>query len=298
MPINPLNLDDRMNLVNTVDSPGEKGRRYESFKQWEIYQDRIKDYVINDLREQYDLNSVKEIPLVSSVNLSKRIVNQLSVVYKSPPERDWTELSDEQVGTVSRIYKDMRVNKKLGMSNRGYKLQDQSHLWVVPKNGRLILRVLKNHQITVIPDPQDPEEALAYIISSLAHDDFVDQDNDFTATGYKNKVDQFETSKEYDEKTAKKKWKTENREHFDCLVESLASLDNFDTDSVQSYIKGYISEKELSFGAILPIIRIAISGTMKGPDIFGMISLLGKEESVARLKSGIELIQSLADANE
>jgi len=118
--------------------------------------------------------------------------------------------------------------------------------------------------------------------------------SEFASTGYYF----FEGPKEYDEKTAKKKWKTENREHFDCLVESLASLDNFDTDSVQSHIKGYISEKELSFGAILPIIRIAVSGTMKGPDIFGMISLLGKEESVARLKSGIELIQSLADANE
>jgi len=113
---------------------------------------------------------------------------------------------------------------------------------------------------------------------------------EFVDTGYYF----FESPKEYDEKTARKKWKSENAEHFDAMMNHLSELESFDTESVQSSIKGYITENELGFGAILPILRIAISGTMKGPDVFGMIALLGKDESLNRLKSGIQFIQTLS----
>ena len=113
--------------------------------------------------------------------------------------------------------------------------------------------------------------------------------SEFVDTGYYF----FESPKEYDEKTARKKWKNENAVHFDAMMNHLSSLESFDTESVQSSIKGYITENELGFGAILPILRIAISGTMKGPDVFGMIALLGKDKSLDRLKTGIQFIQTL-----
>ena len=117
----------------------------------------------------------------------------------------------------------------------------------------------------------------------------VESYNEFTSKGYYF----FESPKIEDEKVARKKWKDENEEHFVAISKALDASANFDTETVQGIVKGYIGDNELSFGAILPILRIAISGTMKGPDIFGMISLLGKEESLARLSTGIEKIKSL-----
>jgi len=117
----------------------------------------------------------------------------------------------------------------------------------------------------------------------------VESYNAFVTTGYYF----FEKPKIVDEKTARKKWKPENEVHFNSLRNRLESSPDFSADAVQKIVKDYIAENELSFGAILPILRIAISGTMKGPDIFGMISLLGKEESLTRLQEGIVNIKTL-----
>lgn len=113
--------------------------------------------------------------------------------------------------------------------------------------------------------------------------------DEFPKTGYYF----FERPGVEDEKMARKKWKDENETHFEAIVAKLDALENYNTESVEAAVKDYIGEKELSFGAILPILRIAVSGTMKGPDIFGMMALLGKDEIKARLTTGIEKIKAL-----
>ena len=200
MEINPTSSAMRAFLAQQTETSGEKGRKYESFKQWEIYSDKIEDYVKNHLREQYDLDTVKEMPVQYSINLSKRLVNQAAVVYKSEPKRQFLGLTEQQEEAVQEVYKIMRVDKKLSMANKGYELQDQSHIWIVPKRGKLQVRVLKNHQITVIPSKTDPEVADAYVVTAFDKQDFVDQDNAMTATGYQGKVDQFDEAKKNKER--------------------------------------------------------------------------------------------------
>jgi len=96
-----------------------------------------------------------------------------------------------------------------------------------------------------------------------------------------------------DEKTAKKKWKADNEFHFDAIKKALQDTEDFSTEKLQEIVKGYITGNELSFGAIFPILRIITSGTMKGPDLFDMMALLGKEEVLARYEAGIEAIKGL-----
>lgn len=89
--------------------------------------------------------------------------------------------------------------------------------------------------------------------------------------------------KEYDEKTLRKKWKEPSPKIVTDIIAILNETNPFDKESIESSIKNYISENELGFGAVLPLLRIGLSGTMKGPDVFGIISLLGLEESNRRL---------------
>ena len=236
MEINPERQSDRAQLARLTETPGEKGRKYESFQQWEIYQDRIKDAVINNLREQYDLQSVKEMPVVSSINLAKRLVNQCAVVYKKAPSREWSELSEDQEETTRELYAYMRTNKKMDKSNKGFKLQDQSHVWIVPdREGGLKMRVLNNHQLTVVPNKLDPERGDIYVISAMNHFDFVDQDNDFTATGYQAKTDQFETSKEFDEKSAQNR--QDANKVFICWTIAISTIVRVSSCSIKSSVE-------------------------------------------------------------
>lgn len=102
----------------------------------------------------------------------------------------------------------------------------------------------------------------------------------------------FSDELEYDEKTIRKKWKEPNDEHVKILFSNIEKMEEWNLENLQTVIKGYINDNGLSFGNILPFVRIAVAGTMKGPDIFGMMELLGKEEVVKRLHKGLEKFDS------
>jgi glutamyl-tRNA synthetase len=103
----------------------------------------------------------------------------------------------------------------------------------------------------------------------------------------------FEKPVSYDEKVIRKRYKPENRVHFEAISGLLENSDGFDASILEEKIKQYMVENELGFGEIFPILRIALSGTTKGPDLFGMISLLGKEESVVRLRNSLDVFEKL-----
>ena len=97
---------------------------------------------------------------------------------------------------------------------------------------------------------------------------------------------------EYDLKTLNKKYKPENQPHFDAIQALIKADESFTSESLSSTIKSYITDNELSFGAIFPILRIVLSGTMKGPDLFEMMELIGKEDALVRWKEGFDKIEN------
>ncbi len=103
----------------------------------------------------------------------------------------------------------------------------------------------------------------------------------------------FSDELEYEEKPIRKKWKENNIPHVKTLFQNIEAVDDWSLVTLQNEIKGYITSNELSFGNILPFVRIAVAGTMKGPDIFGMMELLGKDEVVKRLNKGLQIFDEV-----
>jgi len=97
----------------------------------------------------------------------------------------------------------------------------------------------------------------------------------------------------HDEKTIRKKWKPDNRTKFDNLAHILANHDNWTAPSIKAAVVAFMEANELGFGAVLPIIRIALSGSVKGPDAFEMMEAIGQETTVARLREGYDLFTSI-----
>ncbi len=93
---------------------------------------------------------------------------------------------------------------------------------------------------------------------------------------------------EFDEKTIRKKWKTENRPAFDAINTALAGVESWSADDIKEVTVSTMKAHELGFGAVLPIIRIALSGTVNGPDAFAMLEAIGREESLKRLSAGYD----------
>lgn len=185
--MNLANLEDRQRLIIDLNSENTKARKQWSLRSSEVQGGRIQQYVKESLEAQFNIESVKEMPIVSSINIQRATVDKKATIYKKPAERIWTNVSNSQTDTLKAIYKDLELDKKLNMMNKNYIYQDQAIGMIIPKGKKYIARIFKMHQIDAIVDPVDPESALGYIISAFDRTDYIQKYQDMneidTATG-------------------------------------------------------------------------------------------------------------------
>lgn len=103
---------------------------------------------------------------------------------------------------------------------------------------------------------------------------------DFAETGYYF----FEPVKVYDDETIRIKWNANLGPFFEKLSEILAIFEPFEAASLEEKVKSMMQENSLKPGEVLPLLRIALVGTMKGPAVFDTAVVLGREETVRRLR--------------
>ncbi len=102
----------------------------------------------------------------------------------------------------------------------------------------------------------------------------------------------FEAPVEYDEKVIKKKWKENTPQILTEIIELINSVKDFTASYLESEIKNYIEKNELNMGQVLNGLRLTLVGSAQGPSVFEIMSLLSKEESVRRIRTGIKSIKN------
>ena len=76
------------------------------------------------------------------------------------------------------------------------------------------------------------------------------------------------------------------------LAELIQDIEDFSSHNQETIIKGWIEAKEYHLGNIMNAFRLAIVGESKGPHMFDITAVIGKEETVKRLYKAIEEIKS------
>ena len=112
-------------------------------------------------------------------------------------------------------------------------------------------------------------------------------------TDIKDQIDFFEAVPEYDpEMYTHKKMKTNPENSLALLKEVLPVLEQttaFDNDSLFELLKKFGEEKEYKTGFIMWPLRTAVSGKQATPGgATELMSILGKDESISRIKAAIE----------
>ena len=100
----------------------------------------------------------------------------------------------------------------------------------------------------------------------------------------------FETPTSYDEKAAKKAFKEDTPEIFGNVLNIVKGIEDFSANSLSESIKGWITSQEMGFGKVMMPLRLALVGEMKGPDVFVIASILGKEEVVKRMGNAMDFM--------
>ncbi|MBR5332319.1 MAG: glutamate--tRNA ligase [Muribaculaceae bacterium] len=96
---------------------------------------------------------------------------------------------------------------------------------------------------------------------------------------------------EYDEKSVKKRWKEDTPALMTELVEVLRGLEDFSCAAAEPAVLGWITEKGYHMGNVMNAFRLTVVGECKGPHMFDITELLGKEETVKRVLAGVENIK-------
>lgn len=87
----------------------------------------------------------------------------------------------------------------------------------------------------------------------------------------------------YDEKAYKKSVKPETKELLHKAITIISQTNEFTVENLQSRLKGWITENNIGFGKIMMPLRLALVGALQGPDVFEIIFMIGKDETVIRL---------------
>ena len=115
------------------------------------------------------------------------------------------------------------------------------------------------------------------------------------------KIDFFEELPEYDVSMyTHKKMKTNSENSLAVLEEMLPlfeELDDYSIPSIEKVCRDYVAEKGIKNGQALWPIRTAVSGTQMTPaGAYEIMAVLGKEESLKRIKVGIKMLREDVNA--
>ena len=100
----------------------------------------------------------------------------------------------------------------------------------------------------------------------------------------------FVRPEEYAEKDVRKRWKAETPDILRALIEVLRGIDDFSSQHTEEVVLGWIKEHDYHLGNVMNAFRLTVVGECKGPHMFDISQLLGKDETIARIQAGIERI--------
>ena len=93
----------------------------------------------------------------------------------------------------------------------------------------------------------------------------------------------FIAPKNYDEKALKKAIKEDTSTILTILISIIDSIEDITAQNLQSHIKKWITDNGIGFGKVIMPLRLALVGTLQGPDVFEIMVLIGKEETLKRI---------------
>ena len=98
----------------------------------------------------------------------------------------------------------------------------------------------------------------------------------------------FEAPTTFDEKAVAKNWKEDTSSIMKQLLNVIIKIDDFSSQNTEVIIKDWITKNEIGFGKVMQPLRLSLVGEMKGPHLFDIMEIIGKQETIQRIESAIK----------
>jgi len=96
----------------------------------------------------------------------------------------------------------------------------------------------------------------------------------------------FTPPESFDPQATAKFWGPEAPQRYAVLIKRIEAQEAFDPESLEGLFRGLVAEMGLKLVDLAQLTRIALTGKAASPPVFQVAALLGKAETLKRLKAG------------
>lgn len=94
----------------------------------------------------------------------------------------------------------------------------------------------------------------------------------------------------FEEKGRAKSWGPETPKHLTLLMEKYAALDDFSAAETERVLRATAEELKVGAGKLIHPVRLATTGVSLGPSLFHVLEVLGKEQTLTRMRYALDTI--------
>ena len=197
----------------------------------------------------------------------------------------WNPGNDQEIMTMEEMIKLFDINRcsKAGAKFDYKKLIWFNHEYVLMKSDEEVAKMF-------MPELQSRgvEASFDKVVTIVS---LVKNRVNFVKELWENSHYFFVAPTEYDEKTVKKRWKEDSPKQMAELMEVLRGLDDFSIENQEKVVMTWMEGKGYKTGDIMNAFRLTLVGEGKGPHMFDISWVLGKEETLKRMQRAIEVLK-------
>jgi glutamyl/glutaminyl-tRNA synthetase len=90
----------------------------------------------------------------------------------------------------------------------------------------------------------------------------------------------------FDEK-ASKNWKAETPVLMQEMISVLEEITDFTSINIETIVKDWMTKNEIGMGKVMQTFRLSLVGALKGPHLFDIVEVIGKDETISRIQKAI-----------
>ncbi len=100
----------------------------------------------------------------------------------------------------------------------------------------------------------------------------------------------FYSPQEYDQKVIRKKWNDEAKKILFDYKDALKKIDTLTKESALETLNEVLAKHSTGLGRVMPALRVSVTGLAGGPDLMGILEVLGSDEVVERIERALNTI--------
>jgi len=195
----------------------------------------------------------------------------------------WNDGTEQEIFSLSELVEKFDLNR---VHKAGAKFDPEKNKWF-------------NHQYLMIQKEEDLAKAFSPILIDKNIDvtkydlvkivSLIKERAHFVSEFWEMSDFFFVAPSEYDAK-GKKNWKEETPALMQELISVLEEISEFTSVNIETIVKDWMTKNEIGMGKVMQPFRLSLVGALKGPHLFDIVEVIGKQETISRLQKAIATI--------